>query len=72
MPFFDALSIGDEEVVADDLDAAAEAGGHELPALPVVLAHAVLNGDDGVLVDKVLPHVHHLRAGHVTVPRLGR
>ena len=42
----------------------AEALGHQLPAFPVVLAHAVLDGDDGVLIDKAFPHIDHLLAGH--------
>ena len=60
----DARGVRDEQVVADDLDAVAEAAGHQLPALPVVLAHAVLDGDDRVLVNEALPHVDHLLAGH--------
>ena len=52
MPFFDAARethrVGDEEVVADELHAAAELGGEQLPAFPVVLGEAVLDGDDGV------------------------
>ena len=39
----EALDVGDEEVVADDLDAVAELVGHELPAVPVVLGQAVLD-----------------------------
>ena len=34
------------------------------PALPVGLAHAVLQGDDGVVLGELLPHVHQLLAGH--------
>ncbi len=45
----DALDVGDEEVVADELDLRAERRRQELPALPVVLGQAVLDGDDGVL-----------------------
>ena len=36
----DTLGVGDEQVVADDLNLVAEALGHQLPAFPVVLAHA--------------------------------
>ena len=60
----DACGVRDKQIVADYLDAVAEALCHKLPALPVVLAEAVLNGDDGVLVHKVLPHVYHLLARH--------
>ena len=52
MPLRQALGVGDEEVVADDLDLVAELVGQELPAVPVVLGQAVLDGDDGVLVDR--------------------
>ena len=43
-----ALGVGDEEVVADELDVA-ELLGEELPAVPVVLGEAVFERDDGVL-----------------------
>ena len=57
------LGVGDEEVVADELHAAAEALGEELPALPVVLAHAVFDGDDGVAVAEPFEVVDHLNRG---------
>ena len=41
----DALGVGDEQVVADELDAAAQALGQADPTVPVVLAQAVLDGD---------------------------
>ena len=59
-----ALDVGDEQVVADELDAVAESLGQHGPAFPVVLAHAVLHGDDGIGVGELLPHVDHLAAGH--------
>ena len=37
------LRVGDEEVVADDLDLVAERGGERLPAVPVVLGQRVLD-----------------------------
>ena len=50
MPSLDALAqaarVGDEEVVADELDLAAELAGQQLPAVPIVLGHAVLDRDD--------------------------
>ncbi len=41
--------VGDEEIVADDLDLAAAEIGQVLPAFPVVLGHAVLDRDDRVV-----------------------
>ena len=53
MPSGEPGGVGDEEVVADQLAAAAELVGQQLPALPVVLGHAVLDRDDRVGVDEV-------------------
>ena len=61
-PFRDAagqdLGVGDEDVVAHQLDLPSQPVGEELPALPVVLAAAVLDGDDGVLGHQALVPVH--------------
>src|SRR6478736_567604 len=57
-----ALDVGDEEVVADQLDLVAELVGEELPAVPVVLVEAVFDGHDGVLGDPLGPHVDELFA----------
>ena len=50
-----ALGVGDEEVVADELDCVADVFGEELPAVPVVFGEAVFDGDDGVLLRPSLP-----------------
>src|SRR2546430_13251265 len=60
-----ALGARDEEVVADKLDflfggLAAEALGQGFPAGPVVLGHAILDGNDGVLFHPVRPVRDHL------------
>ena len=47
------LDVGDEQVVADDLDLVAELVGQRLPAVPVVLVERVLDGDDRVRRDEV-------------------
>ena len=60
----EALRVGDKQVVAHQLDLVADGLGEHGPALPVVLAHAVLQGDDGILGREVLPHVDHLLLGH--------
>ena len=55
-----ALDVGDVEVVADELDFVAQLFGKQLPAVPVVLGHAVLDADDGVGRDPLDIIVHHL------------
>ena len=57
-----ALGIGHEEVVADQLAAVADHVGENAPALPVILGHAVLDGDDGVAVDQVFEIFRHTLA----------
>src|SRR5262249_42600029 len=54
--------IGDEEVVAHELDAAAEAARELPPAVPVVLAEPVLDGADGIAREQPLVEAHHLVA----------
>ena len=56
----EALDVGDEEVVADELDLAAEAIRQQLPPHPVVLGHAVLDADDRIAADPRLVHVDEL------------
>ncbi len=50
MPSCRTRRVRDEQVVADELDLAAELVGEQLPAVPVVLGAAVLDRDDRVLV----------------------
>ena len=51
---FDAFGqngrVGHEQVVTYQLDAVAQALGQDFPACPVVLAHAIFDGDDRVVV----------------------
>lgn len=54
------LDVGDEEVVANKLAAVADGVGEEFPAVPIVFGHAVLDGDDGVLLNPAFPEVDHL------------
>src|SRR5690606_20956945 len=55
--------VGDEQVVADQLHLVAQARGELLPAVPVVLGHAVLDGDDRVLVAPAGEEIDELVAG---------
>ncbi len=66
MPRVQALGVGDEEVVADELDLVAEAVGHRLPAVPVRLVEGVLDGDERVRRDEVGVVVDHLGRGLAT------
>ena len=54
------LDVGDEQVVADDLDAIAEGVVELLPAGPVVFVEAVLDGVDGVVLDEGRVELDHL------------
>ncbi len=56
------LGVRHEQVVAHDLDAAAEPLGHLRPTGPVVLGVSVLDRNDRVLVDQLLVEVDHLLA----------
>ena len=58
----EALGVGDEQVVAYELHLIANAAGKLDPAVPVLLGHAVLYGDDGIGVDELLPVIDHLGA----------
>ena len=53
----DSLRIRDQQVVTDELDTRAETLGQALPAVPVVLAQAVLERDDRVALAPVGPQV---------------
>ena len=59
-----ALHVSDEQVVTHQLDLGTDGLREHGPALPVVLAHTVLQGDDGVVVHELLPHIDHLLFGH--------
>ena len=49
------LGIGNEQVVAHQLDLTAQFPGHLLPAFPVLFIQAIFNGDDGILFHQALP-----------------
>ena len=66
------LRVGDEQVVADDLDDLVELGGQRDPAVPVLLRHRVLDRDDRVVGDQVGVVGHHLLGRLRRCPRTGR
>ena len=59
MPRREEVDVRDEQIVADELDAASEPVGQRLPGRPVVLGEAVLDRDDRKTVDEVGPEVDH-------------
>ena len=59
------LGVGDEQVIAHQLDLAAQLAGHLLPALPVLFVQTILNGDDGVLLHQALPVGDQLAGGEL-------
>ena len=69
MPRRQALGVGDEEVVADELDAVADALGQRLPAVPVLLVHAVLDREDRVACRRARPSRRPARRSSACGPR---
>ncbi len=71
MFFVDALlqelGVGDEQIVAHQLHPLAEPLRQQRPAVPVVLAHAVFDGDDRIAADQAFEIVGELRRGELTV-----
>ena len=59
MPTARRAGIGDEQVVADQLDLVAQAFGQQLPAVEIVLGAAVLDRDDREALDQVGQVVDH-------------
>src|SRR5262245_47628358 len=55
----EALDVGDEEVVPDELHSPAEPLGQSPPAVPVVLGKAVLDRDDGIPATQLVPERDH-------------
>src|SRR5215210_6492206 len=59
---FQECSVGDEQIIADELNVASHLVRHGLPSVPVALCHAVLNRDDRVLLRPGFPVSDHLIA----------
>jgi hypothetical protein len=58
-----ALGVGHEQIVADQLNFAAELARQFLPAIPIVLGQAVLKRTDWPALAQLLPQVDHLIRG---------
>lgn len=63
----DALRVGDEEIVTDDLNVLAHALGHLDVAGEVVLIERILNRDDGVVAGQVVVNVEKRVRAHQAV-----
>src|SRR5271156_372928 len=57
------LGVGDENIVAYQLDFFAEVAGDDFPAVPIVFGEAVFDGDDGIFGGPGFPEFHHLCRG---------
>jgi len=62
-PFLEELDVGNEQVVADQLDFLTEAVGQQLPAIPVAFIAAVFNREDRVFFAEAGQKLDHLFAG---------
>jgi len=58
--FAQELHVGDEQIVADELDPVAELVRELLPVGPVALRAAVFNAGDGILAAEFAVEVHQL------------
>ena len=65
MLFRSTLDVGDEKIVADELNAFSERGGEFFPAVPVFLVKTVLDGIYGILLGKRFPVLDKLLGGEV-------
>ena len=63
MPFCRNFDVGDEQIVADELDLVAELVGELLPVVPVAFGAAVFDADDRVLAAELDVEVDQLVAG---------
>ncbi len=61
----DTLGVGDEQIIANDLDLVSQLAGHQLPGSPVILRQAVFDRDDRIVVDPLGPEFNHLLAGQL-------
>ena len=57
------LRVGNEEVIADNLDLVTKLSGQGSVALPVILLQRILDGDDGVVLNQVSVDSCHLLSG---------
>ena len=57
---FENRGVGDEHVVAHELDARTERAREGFPSLPIALGEAILDRHDGVLRDPVFVQTDHL------------
>ncbi len=61
--FLENFGVGDEQVIAYQLDAIPQFFGQQLPAFPVVFGHAVFDGDNRVTINEVGVEINHVCGG---------
>ncbi len=59
--------IGDEQIVAHQFDALTQAGVEMTPAAPVILGQAILQQDDGEVIEQIRIVVGHLLSREATI-----
>ena len=63
---FQPLGVGYKQVVSYQLDLAPQPVGRQFPAVPIVLGHAVFDGDDRVAIHPLGPVIDHFLGGQLT------
>ena len=58
-----AFRVGNEQIVADQLNFVADGVGQHLPAFPVIFGHTVFNGENRETVAEVFIKFNHLSVG---------
>ena len=58
------LFVGNKQVVANQLYLFAQLFGELLPAIPVILSHAIFDRDDRIFLAQACQIIYHLLAGH--------
>src|SRR5437868_1126361 len=61
--FLQALGIGDEQVVANQLNFVTSELGKFLPTFPVIFGEAVLDGNDRIVIRPLRPEARHIFRG---------
>ena len=58
----DALWVGYQKIITNDLAFITDGFHHQFPGVPVILSEAVFDGNNGVILDPLSPELNHLFA----------
>ena len=61
--FGENMGVRDKHIVPDDLDPVTESLCDDCPPIPILLGHAVFDGDNGIVVNQFLVVGDHLLGG---------